>query len=477
MSVTTSPLYAETLEEALPPADRVAEVKASLESAGVDFVLSCWVDLLGIPKTKPVPVREFENLCRGKGPEFAAHSVSMVPELGPADPDQVPIPDLDSVMICPWDTRVAWVFGDLYTEGRPYNVDPRLVLKRQVRRAAEAGFHVYAGFEPEFIVMKVEDGKAVKAFGEDELRFAGEQPKRQPYGYDVEHSLDGLPFLRDVVAAMDQLGWGLSNVVCEGAFSQFELDYHYSGAVEAADRFCFLRVMLKEIAKKHGLFVTYMPKPSNGDWRNGAHINHSFARIDDLGDNVFAGENGAWGDLVFPAVAGQMKHGEAITAVACSTVNSYRALVGRVAGLEGGTLTWAPTHITYGHNNRSAMIRLPQRRKAIENRASDMAANPYLALAMTTAASLEGIEQGLESGGPMEKPLYDVTPEEQAERGIRRLPRTLLEAIEAFDADPLAKEVMGETMHGMYSQYKHDEWERFHQTVTDWDQVEYLKFF
>ncbi|MEA2249184.1 MAG: glutamine synthetase, partial [Solirubrobacteraceae bacterium] len=254
-------------------------------------------------------------------------------------------------------------------------------------------------------------------------------------------------------------------------------DYHYSGAVEAADRFCFLRVMLKEIAKQHGFFVTYMAKPTNGDWRSGAHINHSFARIDDLSDNVFAGENGAWGDLIFPAVAGQMQHAEAITAVACQTVNSYKGLVGRVAGLEGGTLTWAPTHITYGYNNRSAMIRLPQRRRAIENRACDMAVNPYLALAMTTAASLAGIEQGLEAGEPMEKPLYDVTPQEQQERGIRRLPRTLIEATEAFDADPLAKEVLGDTMHGMFSQYKHDEWERFHQTVTEWDQKEYMKFF
>jgi glutamine synthetase len=477
MSGTTPAIYAETLEAALPTPDRVAEVKASLEAAGVEFVLSCWVDLIGLPKTKPVPLREFETLCRGKGPEFAAHSVSMVPELGPSDPDQVPIPDLDSVIICPWDRRVAWVFGELYTEGLPYNVDPRLVLKRQVQRAAEAGYHVNAGFEPEFIVLREENGTFVKAFGEDELMIAGQHPMRQPYGYDAEHSLDGLPFLREVVEAMDQLDWGLSNVVCEGAFSQFELDYHYSGAVQAADRLCFLRVMLKEIAKRHGLFVTYMPKPTNGDWRSGAHINHSFARIDDPDSNVFAGEDGGWGDPIFPAVAGVMKHGAALTAVACPTVNSYKGLVGRVAGLEGGTLTWAPTHIAYGYNNRSAMIRLPQRRRAIENRACDMSVNPYLALAMTIGASLEGIQDGLEIGGPMERPLYDVTVEEQEERGIRPLPTTLLEAITAFDADPLAKEVFGPTMHGMYSQYKHDEWDRFHQSVTAWEQVEYLKFF
>jgi glutamine synthetase len=172
-----------------------------------------------------------------------------------------------------------------------------------------------------------------------------------------------------------------------------------------------------------------------------------------------------------------MQHGEAITAVACSTVNSYKGLVGRVAGLEGGTLTWAPTHITYGHNNRSAMLRLPQRRKAIENRACDMAVNPYLALAMTTAASLEGIEQDLSAGEPMEKPLYDITVEEQQRRGIRPLPATLIEAIKAFDADPLAEAVFGPTMHRMYSEYKHGEWERFHQTVTEWEKVEYLRFF
>jgi glutamine synthetase len=477
MSATTDPVYAETVAAALPAPARVSEVKAELESAGVDFVLSCWVDLLGVPKTKPVPVREFENLCLGKGPEFAAHSVSMVPELGPADPDQVPIPDLDSVRVCPWDQRVAWVFGDLYTEGRPYNVDSRLLLKRQVQRAAEAGYHINAGFEPEFIVCKEIDGRIVKAFGEDELAIAGEHLKRQPYGYDAEHSLDGLPFLRDVTAAIDQLGWGVSNVVCEGAFSQFELDYHYSGAVEAADRLCFLRVLLKEIAKQHGLFVTFMAKPTDGDWRSGAHINHSLAPIDDLGGNVFAGADGAWGEATYPALGGLMRHGAALTAVACSTVNSYKGLVGEVGALEGGTLTWAPTHIAYGHNNRSAMLRLPQRRKAIENRACDMSVNAHLALALTIAASLEGIAEDVDPGAPMDTPLYDLTEAEQRERNIDRLPTTLIEAITAFDADPLAKDVLGPVMHGMYSRYKRDEWERYHQTVSDWERVEYLKFF
>jgi glutamine synthetase len=474
---TKSHPHPPSLSDALPDPERVAETQGSLKQAGVRYVFSCWIDLLGLPKTKPVGIEEFEALCRGKGPQFAAHSVSMVPELGPADPDQIAVPDLDSLMICPWDERIAWVFADLFWEGEPYNVCPRSALKRQVSLAAEAGYHVHAGFEPEFVVMREVDGRVEKAFGVDALTIDGQPLRRQAYGYDAEHSLDGLPFLQEVMEALGRLGWGLSNVVCEGAYSQFELDYGYSDAIGAADRLCFLRVLLKEIAKRHGLFVTYMAKPTDGDWRSGAHINHSLTPVGDHGTNLFSAGNGDWGDPIYPVIAGVMKHGEALTALACPTVNSYKALIGRNSALEGGTLTWAPTHIAYGHNNRSAMLRLPQTRRALENRACDMSVNPYLALAMTIGASLEGLEQGLEAGDPVDKPMYDLTEDEVRAAGIRQLPTTLIEAIEAFDADPLAQEVLGPTMHSAYSRYKHDEWRRFHNHVTAWEQAEYLKFF
>ncbi|HMJ95199.1 MAG TPA: hypothetical protein VK486_05065 [Thermoleophilaceae bacterium] len=474
---TQRSLYPESLEAALPPSERVEEVTASLTEAGVELVLSCWIDLLGVPKTKPVPLRELGELCRGRGPQFAVHSVSMVPELGPADLDQVALPDLDSVIVCPWDKRIAWVFADLYWDERPYDVCPRLALKRQVEQAAAAGYHVHAGFEPEFIVLREVDGQLVRAFGEDDPALGGERLKRQAYGYDAEHSLDGLPFLRDVIAAMEELDWGLSNVVCEGAHSQFELDYSYGDALEAADRFTFLRVMLKEIAKRHGLLVTFMAKPADGDWRNGAHINHSFTPLDDRDSNIFSGDDGGWGEPVYPAVGGLLEHGAALTAVACSTVNSYKGLTGTVAELDGGTLTWAPTHVAYGHNNRSAMIRLPQRRHAIENRACDMSVNAYLALAMTIGASVEGLEQGTDPGKPLDRPAYDLTAEEMQTLGARRLPTTLLEAIQEFERDPLAKEVFGETMHTLYTRYKLGEWHRFHEHVTEWERTEYLRFF
>jgi glutamine synthetase len=466
-----------SLADSLPSSDWVAEVGASLREAGVEVVFSCWIDLLGVPKTKPVGIDEFEDLCAGRGPQFAVHSVSMVPELGPADPDQIALPDLDSVMICPWDKRIAWVFADLFWEGQPYNVCPRSVLKRPISAAADAGYHVNAGFEPEFVVMREIDNRIEKAFGTETVTIAGQPLRRQAYGYDAEHSLEGLPFLRDVISSLADLGWGLSNVVCEGAYSQFELDYGFCGALGAADRLCFLRVLLKEIAKRHGLFVTFMPKPTAGDWRSGAHINHSLTPVDDHRTNLFAGPDGGWSDEVYHVIGGLMKHGEALAAVACPTVNSYKALIGRNAALEGGTLTWAPTHICYGRNNRSAMLRLPQTRHALENRACDMSVNPYLALAMTIGASLEGLADQLEAGPAINKPLYDLSDDDARVAGVRRLPATLIEAISAFDQDALAKDVFGPTMHAAYSRYKHDEWQRFHDQVTAWEQAEYMKFF
>jgi glutamine synthetase len=477
--MTEATLSAETaFTAALPDASRVAEARARLEKAGVKYVLSCWIDLVGIPKTKPVPIGEFEELCAGRGPQFAAHSVSMVPELGAADPDQVMVPDLDSLIICPWDHTYAWVFADLYWRDEPYAVCPRSALKRQVAKAREAGYAFYAGIEPEFIVMRYDEtGHAVKAFDEIPPGSNGNLPKRQPFGYDVEFSLDAMPFLDDVASMLKELDWGLSNVVAEGAYSQFELDFGYADILTAADRLTFLRVLLKEAAKRHGYFVTFMAKPTQGDWRSGAHINHSVRAIEGDAGNLFKGPDGQWGEAAKHALGGLMAHAPAVTAVTCPTVNSYKGLIKRARSFEGGTVTWAPTHIAYGENNRSAMFRLPQARWAIENRAADMCMNAYLAMAMTVGASMEGMERRLDPGPGIHVDLYTLSDEELDGAGAHRLPRTLQEAVEAFDADPLAREVFGATMHNSYSRFKHDEWDRFHEHVTEWEAVEYLRFF
>ena len=412
----------------------------------------------------------------GKGPQFAVHSVSFVPELTPADPDQIPLPDLDSLVICPWDARCAWVFADLWWEGKPYNICPRSALKRTVRDIEADGYHVYAGIEPEFIVMKWDEGVPVKAF-DDDPRDGKTRVRRQAFGYDVEYSIDSMGFLGEMIDILESLGWNLHDVVCEGAYSQFELDFHYTDVLTMADRFVFLRVLLKEIAKRHGMFVTFMPKPTTGDWRSGAHLNTSMCRTDDPGRNIFGSESGGWAAPAFSAVGGLIRHGAALTAIACSTVNSYNGLVPRVGDLEGGTVTWAPTHMTYGHNNRSAMLRLPQTRFCIENRAADMCMNPYLSLAMTAAAMTEGVINDYSPGEATNRDLYSMSKEAIKASGAEQLPRNLLEATEALLADELAGAVLGDEMRSSYAKYKIDEWARYHQTVTDWEVQEYLRLY
>ncbi len=469
-------IYPTSMADALPSKARVNEAKERLEKAGVKYILSCWIDLLGIPKTKPVPMCEFEALCAGKGPQFAVHSISFVPELGPADSDQIPLPDLDSLVICPWDKTCAWVFADLWWQDKPYNLCPRQTLKRAVKGAEDAGYKAFCGIEPEFIAMRWEDGKPVKAIDDDPLPGKGLRPRRQAFGYDAEYSIESMGFLGEMIDILNGLGWGVKDVVAEGAYSQFELDFTYTNVLEMADRLVFLRVLLKEIAKNHGMFVTFMPKPTIGDWRSGAHINFSLTETNGA-INILEGKDGEFSEEAYYAIGGILKHGHAITAVACSTVNSYNGLVPKVGGFEGGTVTWAPTHMAYGDNNRSCMVRLPQNRFCIENRAADMCMNPYLSLALTTAATIDGIQNKIDPGKPLNLDLYSLSQKEIKEADIASLPRNLLEALEELQQSDFAREVLGDSMMQQFFAYKMDEWDRYHQAVTEWEVEEYLRLY
>ena len=468
-------IYYENLDEAIERnRPKISESKKKLQDAGVKYVLSSWIDMHGVPKTKPVPMSDFEELCLGKGPQFAVHSISFVPELSPADSDQIPLPDLNSIFICPWDKTTAIIFADLFWEGAPYNVCPRQALKRIIQEKQDQGYQGFAGVEPEFIVMKYNDkGEPVKAIDNDPPESI--KPRRQAFGYDVEYSLDSMHFLKELMDILGELGWDLHDVVAEGAYSQFELDFHYTDLLQMADRLVFLRILLKEIAKKHNMFVTFMPKPTIGDWRSGGHINFSLNNIK-TNTNVFK-DGDKWSQEAMHAVGGLLSHSEAITAITCPTVNSYNGLVPTVGGFEGGVHTWAPVNITYGHNNRSAQFRLPQNRYCIENRAADLTMNIYLALGMTISAAVEGIENKTDPGKPSDFDLYALKEEDMKKLGIRRLPRNLLQSTAALQNDKLAEKVMGKVMLNSYVNYKKDEWERYHQAVTDWEIKEYLRLY
>ena len=175
-------IYYENLNDAIERnKPSISKTKKTLEEAGVKYVMSSWIDMHGIPKTKPVPMSDFEELCIGKGPQFAVHSVSFVPELTPADPDQIMLPDLNSVYICPWDKTTAIIFADLFWEGAPYNVCPRQALKRIIQEKQDEGYAGFAGIEPEFIVMKYnEKGEPVKAIDNDPPQSI--RPRRQAFG-------------------------------------------------------------------------------------------------------------------------------------------------------------------------------------------------------------------------------------------------------------------------------------------------------
>jgi glutamine synthetase len=347
-----------------------------------------------------------------------------------------------------------------------------------MHESAEQGYMMMAGIEPEFIAMQWDEaGKPVKAFDDDPMPGEGVRPRRQAFGYDVEYSLDSMGFLGEMIDILEDIGWNLHDVVAEGAYSQFELDFHYTNVLEMADRLVFLRILLKEVAKKHGMFITFMPKPTTGDWRSGAHMNVSMQKVDNPGVNIYEGEDGKWSEQVKHALGGILRHGSAITAIACCTVNSYNGLVPKVGGFEGGTYTWAPTHMAYGSNNRSAMLRLPQSRFAIENRAADMCMNPYLGLGMMLAAQVEGLVNELDPGPSLDEDLYTMDDEEKAKRKLTPLPRNLMEANEQLSRSELAKTVMGETMMRSFLAYKIDEWERYHQETTDWEVREYLRLY
>jgi len=242
-----------------------------------------------------------------------------------------------------------------------------------------------------------------------------------------------------------------------------------------ADKYTFFKLMVRAAAKEAGLEASFMPKPYADAWGSGHHFNMSITSTED-GQNLFRDPDDTrgkgWSKVAYGFTAGLMKHAAGIAAVATPTVNSYKRMTAR---LTDGNISWAPTHAAYGDNNRSCMLRLPHNRPAIENRAVDSAVNTYLAAAFMLAAGMEGIRDQLDPGDPLESMAYAEVPSRKtnvAQGG--RLPRTLLEAVDAFEADPLATEVYGADFVSAYTDMKLGEWDDFHAQITPWERDAYL---
>lgn len=438
-----------------------------LREQGVKYCLASYVDLHGIPKCKSVPIAHIMRMLDGSE-MFTGAALDGVPQ-AVNDDEVCAKPDPSSAIVLPWNPEIVWLASDLYLRGTPFEACSRHILRRALARAAEMGFRFNLGIETEFFILRhTADG----GFG-----VISERDRLDKPAYDVRTLLDYYPVIDELVSAMNRLGWDVFSFDHEDAVGQFETDFAYADALVMADRFTFFRFMAHEIARKHGYFASFMPKIWVNRTGSGAHFNMSLAGLDS-GRNLFEDpsdvQSCGLSKLGYQFIAGVLRHARAICAVAAPLVNSYKRLIlkGSMSGY-----TWAPVYICYGGNNRTNMLRIPMGGGRVECRMPDIACNLYLAAAMIVSAGLEGIREALDPGAPHMENMYDYSRADLDRLGIALLPRTLLEAVEAFAADPLSREVFGDLMFKTFLEYKTREWTEYHNHVSDWERARYLTMF
>jgi glutamine synthetase len=438
-----------------------------LAKQGVEYVVGAYVDINGRSKSKVVPVEHLPNLLAGSE-RYTPRGLGDLGQMTPHEDECVALPDPATLRIMPWDRRFAWMAADLMFGGtEPFAHCARSILKKELARAADLGFGFNLGVETEIYAYKPDE---IGADGYLQPMAASGSIRPTP-AYDVESTMDAMGFLGPMVRAMSETGFDVFSFDHEGGDAQFEFDFTYAPALEMADQITFFRLMAKQIAKQAGLAVTFMPKPYTTGWGSGHHFNMSLYDIES-GANLFRDLEGprGWSKTCYGFVAGVLRHAAAIAAIATPTVNSYKRMVPRLAD---GCVSWAPVWAAYGDNNRSCMLRLPRNRPALENRAVDSAANTYLASAFLLAAGLEGVAEGLDPGDPVEDMTYDWS----ARKDAVRLPRNLLVAIDAFEADPLTHAVFPPQFVSEYVEMKNAEWEQYHSQVSEWEREYYLSRF
>src|SRR5712691_1878076 len=409
-----------------------AAKRDELKEQGISYVLAAYTDVHGIAKAKCVPIDHFTTMVRGSELFTGAALDGLGQE--PSDDELSVRPDLDQIVQLPWRPDFAWAPGFLHYHGEPWPMCSRVVLQRAVDRAAALGLTFNLGIETEFYLVHRENGSIVPANPGDVLEKAA---------YDIVDLLANMPFMDEAIGYMNALGWDVHSFDHEDSNSQFEFDFSYTDVMSMADRQTLFRMMMKELARKHGCEFTIMPKPYANRTGTGGHFNMSLADAE-TGENLFADSDDPRGcgvsQLAYQFTAGLLRHAGAITALAAPTVNSYKRLVetGSMTGF-----TWAPIFISYVRNNRTHMLRIPMTSARVESRAVDSTSNAYLAAAAYLQAGLEGVECELDPGEPLPQNMYLLDEAQLQELGVRTLPRTLLEAVEALDADAFMEEVLG----------------------------------
>jgi len=447
-----------------------ARLRAKAEEDGVEFFFAMFVDMHGKPCAKMIPVEAVDVLAGG-GAGFAGFAAGPMGQ-SPADPDLIAVPDVDSYALVPWRPGLAVVQCDIHVDGEPWPYTPRLILKGMMEKARERGLVYNAGAEAEYFL--------VRRAGGGKIELADPLDTAEAPCYDVKGLTRMYDHLTTVSKYMNRLGWSNYANDHEDANGQFEQNFKYADALTTADRLIFYRYMVHTLAHDAGMAATFMPKPFGNLTGSGLHL-HSSLWDAETGAELFADADDPRGlglsPMAYHYIAGLIEHAPAMAAVTCPIVNSYKRF--GVGAPQSGA-TWAPAYATYGGNNRTQMLRVPDGGR-VENRGCDGAANPYLALAVQLAAGLDGIDRELDPGEPNKDNLYLLSPEEVAARGIRALPPTLLHAADVLVQDEVLRAALGKTPDGDYIDYyakvKREEFQAWHSTVSDWEIERYLTLF
>jgi glutamine synthetase len=447
----------------------IKQIQQDLKSKGVKYCVGAYVDIHGIPKGKFVPIDHLLHMAHGSE-LYTGYALDGLGQ-APHDDEIASVPDLDHIIQLPWQPEVAWMPADNTYKGEPYEINTRVALKKVLKQAADMGFGFNLGIECEvFVLNQREDGS---------LQVPNPNDKLTKPCYDVSCFMDQFSWLDKIATTINDLGWDLYSLDKEDANGQYEFDFAYSDALTMCDRYIFFRYMAKQYAKQEGLLATFMPKPFSDKTGNGAHFNMSLYDLE-TGRNLFACDPKddpkglGLTKLGYQFIGGIIKHGRALCAAFSPTVNSYKRLVRQG---DMAYFSWAPVFNSFGSNNRTNSIRVPMNGGRCESRNADGAVNPYLAATLALAAGLEGIREQIDPGNPQDDNLYELSEAEQQERGIEFLPQTLLDAIGAFANDPFVEQVLGTALKDEFIKYKLEEWESYHQSISQWELERYSHLF
>jgi glutamine synthetase len=437
------------------------DIKRIVKDKNVKFIRLQFTDILGTIKNVEIPLSQLDKALDNKM-MFDGSSIEGFVRI--EESDMYLRPDLDTFMIFPWTAekgKVARLICDIARpDGTPFAGDPRSNLKRMLKEMEELGFTGFnLGPEPEFFLFKLDEkGEPTLELNDDGGYF------------DLAPTDLGENCRRDIVLELEEMGFEIEASHHEVAPGQHEIDFKYANAVEACDNIQTFKLVVKTIARKHGLHATFMPKPLFGVNGSGMHFNLS----------LFQGEkNSFWdegSDLQLSKtarsfMAGVLKHVQGFTAVTNPTVNSYKRLV---PGYE------APCYVAWSAQNRSPLIRIPASRglsTRIELRSVDPSANPYLAMAVILAAGLDGVKNELEPPAPVDRNIYVMNSVERKQYGIENLPASLDAALKALDEDEVIKAALGEHIYENFKEAKEVEYDMFRTTVHQWERDQYMKMY